>query len=85
MSRTTWRTLLAAAMEDDAGPVEAYAPDEAAFDIEFNDDFGRVAGPPVLAWTPTRVYFPVAYDCSEWIGSAPRNPVADGQEHEGGL
>jgi hypothetical protein len=68
----------------DPGPVIAYAPDEAAFDVAFSDGYGGTEGPGVLAWTEQRVYFPVCYDGSEWIQSAPRNPQAEGQAHVGG-
>lgn len=83
---TTWRKELIRAMSAnvDAGPVIAYAPDEAAFDVEFDDGYGAAEGKPVLAWTRDYVYFPVTYDGSEWIGSAPRNPTAKGQVHVGG-
>jgi hypothetical protein len=79
---TTWRKLLADRAGDE--PIVAYAPDEATFDIEFDDGFGGANGPDVLAWSTTRVFFPVVYDGAEWIESAPRNPVPAGQEHVGG-
>lgn len=82
---TTWRKELADAMQDrDPGPVIAYAPDEAAFDVEFDAGYGGTNGPEMLAWTDQRVYFPVCYDGAEWVGSAPRNPQPEGQSHEGG-
>lgn len=83
---TTWRTELAEAMKtaDDPGPIIAVAPDEAVLDIQFDGGFGGSNGTPMLAWTETRVYFPVVYDGSEWIGSAPRNPQSEGQAHVGG-
>lgn len=83
---TTWLEELAVAMysAEDAGPVVALAPDEATFDVEFDPNYGGTEGRSVLAWTATRVYFPVCYDGAEWLGSAPRNPVAEGQPHEGG-
>ena len=62
----------------------AYAPDEATFDESFDAGHGSTSGKPVLAWTADRVYFPVVYDGAEWMGSAPRNPVPEGQTHEGG-
>jgi hypothetical protein len=82
---TTWRKALASEMEDnsDRGPVIAYAPDEAAFDVEFDGGYGGPEGPEVLAWTDQWVYFPVCYDGAEWIGSAPRNPREAGQSHVG--
>jgi len=83
---TTWRAELQTALEaaQDSGPVERMSPCEAAFDVMFDPGWGGAEGPPVLAWTPTRVYFPVQYDGSEWLGSAPRNPTTEGQTHEGG-
>lgn len=82
---STWRKQLEAAMAgQDDGPVIAYAPSEAEFDVEFDSGFGGSEGPPVLAWTPTRVYFPVVYDGSEWLESAPRDPRGVGQAHVGG-
>lgn len=83
---TTWRALLAEAMHEakDGGPVIAVAPDEAAFDVEFDRGYGLSKGPPVLAWTLEYVYFPVVYDGYEWLGHAPRNPQPEGQAHVGG-
>jgi hypothetical protein len=40
----------------------------------FDGDYGRLRGKPFTAWTKTRVYFPVNYDGSEFVGSASRNP-----------
>jgi hypothetical protein len=86
MAETTWRAELAAAMESesDPGPIVAVAPDESVLDVKFDDGFGGSEGPSVLVWTEARVYFPVTYDGSEWLGSAPRNPQAAGQGHVGG-
>ena len=69
---------------NDPGPVIAYAPDEAAFDVKFDSGYGGTDGPSVLAWTEMRVYFPAQYDGAEWMGSAPRNPTPSGQDHVGG-
>ena len=83
---TTWRTKLAYAMKssDDPGPVIAYAPDDAeTFDVEFDNSWGSLNGPPMLAWTERNVYFPICYDGAEWIESAPRNPQPKGQWHVG--
>lgn len=68
----------------DPGPVLAYAPNEETFDVEFDGGWGSSNGPAVLAWTESHVYFPVVYDGAEWIASAPRNPVPEGQRHVGG-
>lgn len=83
---TTWREGLRTAMSavGDVGPVVAYAPNETVFDEPFDAGYGSTHGRAVLAWTESHVYFPVEYDGSEWLGSAPRNPTAEGQSHEGG-
>ncbi|OHD15006.1 MAG: hypothetical protein A2Y38_25670 [Spirochaetes bacterium GWB1_59_5] len=83
----TWRTLLADHLfENSLGGIDTiihYAPNEAAFDVEFDDGYGSVNGPEILAWSEDRVFFPVSYDGSESIGSAPRNPQSEGQPHIG--
>ncbi len=76
---------MAQAAHNDPGPVIAYAPDEVTFDVTFDAGYKRrPQGLPVLAWTPTWVYFPVVYDGDEWLASAPRDPVPHGQDHVGG-
>jgi hypothetical protein len=85
MGMTTWRRELEQAMEGhDPGPVVAVAPNEDVLDVYFDDGFGGSDGPDVLIWTERNVYFPVVYDGSEWLESAPRNPQPDGQSHVGG-
>lgn len=83
---TTWRQLFDDARSDasDTSLVVQVAPNEDVLDVEFDDDYGISEGPAVLVWTEDRVYFPVVYDGSEWLGSAPRNPTTEGQEHVGG-
>ena len=82
----TWRASLEneRVIVGDKSPIVAVAPNEAALDVEFDGDYGISEGPPILIWTEDRVYFPVVYDGAEWIGSAPRNPVSEGQYHVGG-
>lgn len=82
---TTWRQLFDDARRDasDTSPIVQVAPNEAVLDVEFDNDFGLSEGPAVLVWTEDRVYFPVVYDGLEWLGSAPRNPTAEGQGHVG--
>jgi hypothetical protein len=79
---TTWRKLMANELNGEA--LLAVAPDESVLDVEFDDSYGLANGPHFLAWTETRVIFPVVYDGAEWVGSAPRNPQPEGQEHVGG-
>jgi hypothetical protein len=82
----TWRQFLKARMAavGDASPVVAVAPNESALDVNFDEDYGTSEGPAILIWTADRVYFPVTYDGMEWLDSAPRNPVSEGQAHVGG-
>lgn len=51
---------------------------------EFNDGYGSVEGAPFTAWGENFVYFPLCYDGSEWVGSAPRNPCDKKLKHQGG-
>jgi len=67
----TWGGMLRRAMFEagDPGPVECqYSAEKLA--IREHE-----AGPHFLAWSPTRVYFPVKYDGDVWVESAPRNPA----------
>lgn len=82
----TWRDALAEEREDtgDQSAIVHVAPNEAMLDVKFYGGFGGTDGPAVLIWTEQRVYFPVTYDGAEWLGSAPRNPIDQGQDHVGG-
>jgi hypothetical protein len=57
-------------------------------DVELNEKFypgyGCEEGRPFTAWTAKRVYFPVCYDGSEWVGSVPRDPCGEPTKHVGG-
>jgi hypothetical protein len=83
---TTWRREFEDERQvtHDDSPLIAVAPDESVLDEEFDSGYGSSEGPDVLLWTEQRVYFPVVYDGAEWLASAPRNPVAEGQKHVGG-
>lgn len=76
----TWGGRLRRAMFEagDAGPVECRLTAE-----QLAETAWKVA-PHFLAWTPTRVYFPVKYDGGEWVESAPRNPCDEHQYPVGG-
>lgn len=84
MATTTWRKQFEHARGTDDSPVVAVAPSESTLDVTFDGGYGGSEGPSVLIWTEQRVYFPVVYDGAEWMGSAPRNPQAEGQGHVGG-
>lgn len=83
---TTWHREFESARTEagDESPVVAVAPDEATLGVEFDAVSGVDEGKPVLVWAEKRVYFPVQYDGSEYLGSAPRNPQSEGQRHVGG-
>lgn len=83
---TTWRQEFERerGSQRDATPILAVAPSESALDVGFDGGYGGSEGAPVLIWTKARVYFPVVYDGAEWMGSAPRNPTPEGQDHVGG-
>lgn len=82
----TWRGLIAEEMQsaEDAGPLVACTLDDAALDCAFDNGYGGVEGRPFTAWSLARVYFPVVYDGSEWVGSAPRHPCGEATNHQGG-
>lgn len=83
---TTWRTELNAARlsAGDDTPIVRVAPSADVLDVPFDAGYGGTEGPDVLVWSETHVYFPVCYDGAEWLGSAPRHPREDGQDHVGG-
>lgn len=84
-SLSTWREILAGEREcyrDADGPL-IVAPNESVLDAPFGKGYGSAEGPPFLAWTADRVYFPTDYDGSESVGSVPRNPVAEAEGHIG--
>lgn len=85
MMRTTWRKLIDKARElaRDNSAVEGCTLTQAELDVEFDDGYGGAEGEPFTMWTLFRVYFPVVYDGSEWVGSVPRNPCDEATVHQG--
>lgn len=84
---TTWEQELEEERRNvgDTSPIVALAPDDPeVWRRSFYDGYGGTEGEPVLAWSETRVYFPVCYDGAESMGSAPRYPRPEGQDHVGG-
>lgn len=51
---------------------------------EFDSGYGCEEGCAFTAWGENYVYFPIGYDGSEWVGSAPRNPCDESLSHQGG-
>lgn len=68
----------------DASPIIGVAPYGIDLHKEFYAGYGVFGGEPFTAWSHERVYFPVGYDGSEWVGSAPRNPCDEVMHHQGG-
>ncbi|MBL4940366.1 MAG: hypothetical protein JKY81_01735 [Colwellia sp.] len=83
---TNWMNLIEQEMDDrgDKGPIIHNSLTDNEMLVEFNDGYGGSEGIPFTAWTDARVYFPVVYDGSEWVGSAPRNPNNEETPHIGG-
>lgn len=83
---TTWRKLLESERQDrgDISEIVYVAPNELVLDTEFDSGYGSEQGEAILVWSERYVYFPVCYDGSEWLSSAPRNPDPAPQEHVGG-
>lgn len=52
------------------------------FDSGYGD--GETEGVSFTAWGENWVYFPIRYDGSESVGSAPRNPCNTKLGHQGG-
>ncbi len=82
MNMTTWKEQI----KDTAGDDEIIACTltEEELDRKFDNGYGGEEGAPFTAWSETRVYFPICYDGSEWVGSAPRNPCDEAKKHQGG-
>tara|TARA_R110002126_G_scaffold13892_2_gene59336 strand:+ start:304 stop:558 length:255 start_codon:yes stop_codon:yes gene_type:complete len=79
---TSWREELHDALEGDKLIFNTLSNEE--MDIQFDEGYGRTMGMSFTAWSETRVYFPICYDGSEWVGSAPRNPCDEKTDHLGG-
>jgi len=60
------------------------AIDPSWLDTKFDDGYGGSNGCRFTLWTRDRVYFPVVYDGSEWVGSVPRDPSDEANRHVGG-
>ena len=92
---TTWRQDIEAEAKNHGDPMANfvvvtckvnYYDDGPAgnIDMKFDHGYGGNDGCAFTAWTDERVYFPVVYDGSEWVGSVPRNPCDVATEHMGG-
>lgn len=84
---TNWKKLIQDEMERQGETfedlVECTLNDEELV-VEFDNGYGGEEGKPFTLWTTNRVYFPVVYDGSEWVGSVSRNPDGKPTYHLGG-
>ena len=84
---TTWRTELSRAFEEanDAWEnIEASTLTDSQLDRSFYAGYGGSEGDAFTVWTKTKVYFPIVYDGSEWVGWVSRNPDGVPTAHQGG-
>jgi hypothetical protein len=87
MAETTWRKSITEAMaarHETWADVVAHTLTAAELDEEFDAGFGVECGKPFTLWTKRHVYFPIAYDGLESVGSVPRDPSDEKTEHLGG-
>lgn len=71
---TTWRKRILQAKEkakDTTNLLSVVGDVDSEFTEEFdNNGFEK----PFTAWSEARVYFPICYDGSQWVGSVSRHP-----------
>ena len=79
---TSWRKELHEVLDGDKLIFNTLSNQE--MDIKFDEGYGCTEGLPFTAWSETRVYFPVCYDGSEWVGSVARHPCDTKTHHQGG-
>jgi hypothetical protein len=87
MSKTNWKELIAEGMSYHQETLEDVVSTTLSDDDkvkEFNSGYGGTEGVPFTLWTKKRVYFPVVYDGSEWVGSVSRDPDGVATNHIGG-
>lgn len=85
--RTTWKKLITEELENQSETWDELIHTtltESQLENEFDDSYGHSQGLPFTLWTERRVYFPVVYDGSEWVGSVPRYPGQEATAHIGG-
>jgi len=84
---TSWRESLTEAMLANGETwvdVESHTFTDEDLDAKFDHGYGGTEGCDFTLWTKARVYFPVCYDGSEWVGSVARNPDGKATPHQGG-
>lgn len=84
---TSWRAevvYLMARHGECLDDVEHTTLSDEEFERKFDSRYGSEEGTPFTIWSKKRVYFPVSYDGSEWVGSVPRDPCDEITKHQGG-
>lgn len=84
---TTWKIEIEKELKRQGetwGDTTATTLKEEELDVVFESSYGSVEGKPFTMWTKNRVYFPVCYDGSEWVGSVSKNPDIKPTKHIGG-
>jgi len=82
----TWRKKVEKelnAFREAWGDVVSNTMSDAEIDTPFDSGYGSNEGCPFTIWTSKRVYFPVTYDGSEWVGSVARYPDGKPTDHIG--
>lgn len=82
-----WKTMLDEALKENGetwDDVEANTMTKEEMAKKFYVGFGETEGCAFTVWTKGRVYFPICYDGSEWVGSVSRNPDGKPTYHQGG-
>lgn len=80
-----WRDLIMVEMEkhkENWDDIVSTTMTNGESSVEFNAYWEE--GIPFTVWTKKRVYFPVCYDGSEWVGSVSRDPDGIPTTHMGG-
>lgn len=83
----SWREMLLVEMREHGecfDDIISNTLSDEQMDFRFHCGYGGTRGGPFTAWTTNRVYFPVQYDGSEWVGSVARNPDGMPTGHMGG-
>ena len=84
MREVCWKNLIDEAILENSDKFVCCTLTEEESVKVFDNGFGCSEGVPFTAWGEKYVYFPIVYDGSEWVGSAPRFPCDEKCRHQGG-
>lgn len=80
----SWGAMLAQEVEKAGDTIVSSTLTKSQSDEQFSSGWGMPEGCEFTAWGEKYVYFPAAYDGSEWVAKAPRNPCDEPTKHVGG-